>query len=229
MRGIERCMPKPYEGFTDKAEPMKPWRFLTAANRAKTAKWVLCRLALLLLMSGLALAQGGVVNSLDNPLQVALLQWNKQDQPPAFGVYGYGISNPTAVAFDGANIWVPDESEVNGYNVTKLRAYDGANLGTFAVGTFPTGGMAFGGTSVWVANYGSNNVTKLRASDGKTLGTFAVGLAPDGLAFDGANIWVANCQSSNISKVRASDGKTLGTFSADRAPLALPMTGPISG
>src|SRR5215467_12863536 len=40
--------------------------------------------------------------------------------------------------------------------VTKLRASDGALLGTFAVGENPVG-VAFDGTSVWVANSNSNS------------------------------------------------------------------------
>jgi hypothetical protein len=41
------------------------------------------------------------------------------------------------VAFDGANIWVANN--LNGGTVTKLRASDGVNLVTFAVGSFPFG------------------------------------------------------------------------------------------
>src|SRR5580704_10791719 len=83
------------------------------------------------LISGLALAQGGVVNSTDNPLQVALLHWNQQDQPPAFAA-----SNPFGVAFDGANIWVANAFS---NTVTKLRASDETLLGTFAAGSGPFG------------------------------------------------------------------------------------------
>jgi DNA-binding beta-propeller fold protein YncE len=43
--------------------------------------------------------------------------------------------------------------------VTKLRASDGANLGTFPVGAVPTG-VAFDGANIWVANYGSDTVSK---------------------------------------------------------------------
>src|SRR5579863_394976 len=176
MRGIELCMPKPYEGFTDNAELTKLARFLTAVDRAKagmktvkaTAEWVICRMGFLLLISSLALAQGGVVNSTKNPLQVALMQWNKQDQPPTFAG-----SNPWGVAFDGANIWVTNASS---NNVMKFRASDDTLLGTFAVGHEPVG-AAFDGANIWVANFSGNNVTKLRASDGACVGTctFAVG------------------------------------------------------
>ena len=120
----------------------KRWQHPSAARPARIAGSALC--GFLVLLSGLAFAQGGVVNSTKNPLQVALMQWNKQDQPPAFGLYGYGISNLVAVAFDGANIWVADLPEVNGYNVTEIRASDGTLLGTFAVGSLP-GGVAFDG------------------------------------------------------------------------------------
>jgi len=43
--------------------------------------------------------------------------------------------NPNQVAaFDGANVWVVND---NSNKVTKLRASDGAVLGTFAVGGLP--------------------------------------------------------------------------------------------
>ena len=41
-----------------------------------------------------------------------------------------------------------------------MRASDGANLGTFAVGSFPLG-VAFDGANIWVANNGSDTVSKL--------------------------------------------------------------------
>ena len=56
--------------------------------------------------------------------------------------------------------------------MTKLRASDGANLGTFAVGDCPTG-VAFDGVNIWVANAGSSDVTRLRAKDGKSLGNLS--------------------------------------------------------
>jgi hypothetical protein len=91
-------------------------------------------------------------------------------------------------------------SSSNG-TVTKLRASDGANLGTFTVGTNPKG-IAFDGANIWVVNSSSNGtVTKLRTSDGANLGTFTVGEFPIGVAFDGANIWVANNFSSNVTRL----------------------------
>lgn|GEM_PF-5472132 len=57
--------------------------------------------------------------------------------------------------------------------VSKLRASDGAKLGTFSVGTSPLW-CAFDGANVWVSNTGTNTVTKIRARDGSVLGTFTV-------------------------------------------------------
>jgi len=127
-------------------------------------------------------------------------------------------SAPLGVAFDGANLWVTNQSSTT---VTKLRASDGTCNGvanppgssvtacSFAVGSYPMG-VAFDGANIWVANAGSATVTKLRASDGATLGTFAVGSYPYGVAFDGANIWVTNQSSTTVSKLRASDGTCAG-------------------
>jgi len=65
------------------------------------------------------------------------------------------------VVFDGANIWVANQSS---NNVTKLRASDGAVLGTFAAGAGARG-IAFDGASIWVANgldvMGGDTVSKL--------------------------------------------------------------------
>jgi DNA-binding beta-propeller fold protein YncE len=84
-------------------------------------------------------------------------------------------------------------------DVTKLRASDGANLGTFPVGINPVL-LAFDGSNIWVASYVTSNVTKLRASDGANLGTFPAGTHSQGVAFDGANIWVTNSDSNTVSK-----------------------------
>ena len=102
------------------------------------------------------------------------------------GTFLTGGSQPTNLAFDGANMWVSNSLS---NNVAKIRASDGALLGTFSVGTNPSGDV-FDGANIWVANAGSNNVTKLRARDGVTLGTFGVGTTPIFMAFDGTNIWV---------------------------------------
>jgi len=61
------------------------------------------------------------------------------------------------VAFDGVDIWVSNQLS---NNVTKLRASDGAILGTFLVGSQPNG-LAFDGADIWVTNQSSGTVSKL--------------------------------------------------------------------
>jgi DNA-binding beta-propeller fold protein YncE len=139
----------------------------------------------------------------------------------------FPVGGPTAgMAFDGANIWVLTQQPPNPV-VIKLRASDGAILGTFPVGpSVPTGSpqlmpnnaIAFDGTNLWVTTpiFGSQQnvlpwlqnpdpeagaVTKLRASEGTRLGMFPVGHTPLGIAFDGVNIWVANQGSGTVSKL----------------------------
>ena len=76
-------------------------------------------------------------------------------------------ADPSALVFDGANMWVTNS---DGDTVTKLRA-DGAVLGTFTVPDRPYD-VAFDGANIWVTNESGDNVTKLRASDGACVGTF---------------------------------------------------------
>src|SRR6266853_443255 len=131
-----------------------------------------------------------------NRLQIATLHWYQANQ--AGIAFSVGAS-PLGLAFDGSSIWVTNNGSAN---VSKVRASDGAMLGTYSVGSGPIG-VAFDGSNIWVANFNSNNVTKLWASDGSVLGTFNAGSAPTGLAFDGANIWVTDLHGNNVTELEA--------------------------
>lgn len=130
-----------------------------------------------------------------NFLQVAILHCYDANLTASFAAGPF----PFGLAFDGCHIWVANNS---GNNVGKLRASDGADLGTSPVGAFPEG-VAFDGARIWVTNFGSNNVTRLRASDGAAQGTFATGAGPEGVVFDGVNIWIADGSSNTVTKLRA--------------------------
>ena len=86
-----------------------------------------------------------------NPLQVALLKWRPNLTTTI------SVDAPGSLAFDGANIWVTSSNE---NTVTKLRASDGALLGTFSVGSNPYS-VAFDGANIWVTSFYSNTVSKL--------------------------------------------------------------------
>ena len=97
---------------------------------------------LLVLVSATFLAHAQVVNSAKNPNQIAILHWYGANVTTAFGV---GVA-PGGLAFDGANIWV---ANLASGTVTRLRASDGATLGTFPAGPRP-GSVAFDGANIYV-------------------------------------------------------------------------------
>jgi len=137
-------------------------------------------------------SQAGTKNwAAGNPLKIAQLKWYQANQTTSFNVGKTQNSNPYGIAFDGANIWTANSGEGT---VSKLRASDGAMLGSFTVGGTPNF-VVFDGANVWVT-VSPNTVSKLRASDGKILGSFTVGGAPWWPAFDGENIWVPNTHDS---------------------------------
>lgn len=74
--------------------------------------------------------------------------------------------------------------------MTKLRASDGALLGTFGVHGGTPYGVAFDGQNIWVT--ASPYIVELRHTDGELVNFFKTNPVPTGVAFDGANIWVAN-------------------------------------
>src|SRR4029077_9341679 len=116
-------------------------------------------------------------------------------------------------------------SGLNPAQVATLRWYDsGTTFASFAVGTTPKG-IAFDGTSLWVANSGSNNVTKLDPATGSVLHTTPVGTSPSALAFDGTRIWVANSGSNTVTRVNAATGTATGTFAVGTNPSALAFDG----
>lgn len=124
--------------------------FFTDNMQEETLACLISRIAFCLigtLIPNLVLAQSGVVNSGWNPLQIGLLQWNTQGQPPAFAVG----NAPRGVAFDGANIWVANQSDGT---VTKLRASDGAPLSTLSVGGSELTGIAYDGANILGRKHG---------------------------------------------------------------------------
>jgi ABC-type transport system substrate-binding protein/cyclophilin family peptidyl-prolyl cis-trans isomerase/serine/threonine protein kinase len=125
--------------------------------------------------------------------------------------------SPFGICFDGTNIWV---ATYFNSKIFKLRASDGAILGTYRVSHID-GDICFDGTNIWVASASANNVIKLSANDGTVLGTYSVGNQPSDICFDGTNIWVTNYGSNNVTKLRASDGMILGTYAVGTNPLGI--------
>lgn len=95
-------------------------------------------------------AQSQVVSSTQNSRQIALLHWYEANQTTSFpvgdGVYQYDPGTG-GLAFDGANIWLAwdscdwDPCVTDPSFLSKVRASDGAVLGTFAIDS--PGALAF--------------------------------------------------------------------------------------
>src|SRR6202035_3883971 len=78
-----------------------------------------------------------------NPNKIAQLHWYVANLSSPYFDVG---SQPYGLCFDGANLWA---ANFGGNTVTKVRANDGAVLGTFTVGSQPYG-VTYDGASVWV-------------------------------------------------------------------------------
>ena len=161
------------------------------------------------------------------PMQVAMLRW--YDVNDSGLTISTGI-RPAALAFDGANIWVANDGSDT---VTKLRAADGANLGTFDVGALPRG-FAFDGVNIWVLNANDLTLTQMRASDAETLSTVPLSGIPTSdipraITFDGSHIWVAT-RDGSVLKISPISGQQVGSvnvkaFNVDATPTAIAFDG----
>jgi len=109
--------------------------------------------------------------------------------------------------FDGTHIWTADTAQGK---VLKLRASDGALVGTYPIGGTSVRDMLFDGAHIWIS-LTSDTVRKLRASDGALVGTYQ--LRAYSMAFDGTHIWGTNSRGRTVSKMRVSDGALVGTYS----------------
>jgi DNA-binding beta-propeller fold protein YncE len=101
-------------------------------------------------------------------------------------------SHPAIPLFDGANIWVPNQSS---NSVCVVRASTGLVLATLTGNGLSTPtATAFDGQRVLVTNQGgSNSVSLWKAADLTTIGSFSTGSGsiPAGAASDGVNFWVS--------------------------------------
>lgn len=103
-------------------------------------------------------------------------------------------SHPSGLVFDGANMWVINEYDIT---ITKIRASDGFNLGTFPLGAATGSYGCFDGANVWVTGGNAAGIiSKIRASDGALLGSFPVGSEGQACAFDGTSIWVRSTKAT---------------------------------
>jgi hypothetical protein len=127
--------------------------------------------------------------------RAALGQWWTEKLP-----LSYPVGNvPQGVQSDGADLWVANNG--NG-TVTRIRASDGALLGTWTGATGASSVLVAGG-QIFITGYTTNRLYEIHplSAPGPVL-TFGgiLGLHPSGLTYDGQNIWTAN-NSGSVSLV----------------------------
>ncbi len=120
--------------------------------------------------------------------------------------YTLTFANPTAITFDGTNLWVPAAGSPDLYKLSNM----GVDLGGFEVGSAEPTAIAFDGTNTWTCFFDNNTVVKVSPT-GAVLGTFSVGPQPEWVTFDGTNLWVSNYGNQTVTKLSTS-GVVLGTF-----------------
>lgn len=133
----------------------------------------------------------------------------------------FGVSNPTAMMFDGMHVWATNPI---GGNVSRI------TVTTSAVSNFPStaGGeaIAFDGQFVWIA--GSGMLVKLNPATGAQVATYLYGGGATGgssMAFDGTHLWVSHSGSAVVGKYRVSDGGHVGSYAVPATPQGVVFDG----
>ncbi|HKF44267.1 MAG TPA: hypothetical protein VKG01_14285 [Thermoanaerobaculia bacterium] len=120
-----------------------------------------------------------------------------------------GFTTPFAAIYDGASVWVTDDSADKLFQIDPA----GSIKGIVTVGTTP-GSPGFDGANIWVPNSASNSITVVRASSAVVLDTLTGnGLNfPEEIAFDGERVLVTNEGGNSVSLWKAADLSPLGSF-----------------
>src|SRR5713226_3099330 len=125
------------------------YRFFSSARLAGVVivMFSLSIVAAVLLGSTQAKVPTKVADNDPNLARIALLKWYEVSTVTSFPTE----HAPFGVAFDGANIWVSNQGGGGGINnVMKIRAADGATLGSFPTGGVNPVEMAFDGANIWI-------------------------------------------------------------------------------
>jgi hypothetical protein len=136
--------------------------------------------------------------------------------------FSFGGPFPYTGAIDEPSVWprVLTATEIASYyNTTPPRV-----TATVTVGTNPYG-VAFGGTSIWVANYGSGTVSKINPTTNTVTATVTVGTNPSGVGFDGTNVWVTNNGSGTVSKINPTTNTVTATVTVGTGPSGVGFDG----
>jgi hypothetical protein len=135
--------------------------------------------------------------------------------PPAAAAETNLGNDPTAIAFDGTNLWTANSGgSVSIITPAGTPPWPPANVTTVTTGFTNPIGILFDGSHIWVSDSGSAKLFQLDAA-GAILQTISVGGLPLFPAFDGANIWLPNFSANSVTVVQASTGSVVATIVTD--------------
>ena len=128
--------------------------------------------------------------------------------------------NPTAMSFDGTNIWVTNV----GAGSSKIDPATNTVVATVNAGDSRSG-PAFDGTHLWFTCYWCGTVKKVDPTTNTVVATVAVGGNPWGIAFDGTNIWVANNSAESAQRINPSTTAVTATVPVGVGPWGIAFDG----
>jgi len=141
------------------------------------------------------------------------------------GSYGGGAYAEQGITFDSStnSIWMVWNNQ---NKVEKIRASDGAVLGTYVTGTAPYLTVFDSYTnSIWVSNYSDGTVSRLSAANGALIATYKVdfisGAGPIGLTYDSYthSVWsVTYTGTGTITKITNISSQPNPSYTAGTSP-----------
>jgi hypothetical protein len=132
---------------------------------------------------------------------------------------------PSRLAFDGSHIWLLNFGAAS---ITKFRASDNAEIGTYSTGAGAPLHVLFDGAHLWIEHLGGAvSLTKMRASDGAIVATYNSAAIGDtgSLAFDGSSLWLGEFAGPTLRRFDPGTGVVTGSFIAPANIVALTYDG----
>jgi hypothetical protein len=147
--------------------------------------------------------------------------------------FSFGAPGPTPrdMAFDGTDLWVTTENDVDPSetDIHRVSVVDGTVLQTFAAPAGSHRGLTWGDGSLWYASSDTDRIYRLNPADGTVQNDFATpGSSPRGLAWDGSTLWHndATGATGTIYQLDPTDGTELDDFASPAdAPTGLTWDG----
>jgi predicted Ser/Thr protein kinase len=127
---------------------------------------------------------------------------------------------PSSMIYADGALWT---SNSFAGTVTKIST-NGETLGDYAVGTEPLG-MAFDGSSLWVALQGGRAVVQIDPTDGRLARTIPLDGQAHAVAFDGRHLWAALGDSHEVLEIDPAGGDVLARVEVGERPSALIFDG----